>query len=124
MSEPARTCLVAEVDRTVAALPRADTDAAAVHLARLLAQQIDDRAAVARAAAKALRDAAADGDDALVEQVEALRARLGEREALDKLGARLLAVLVELQATPRARGKAPAALPGGGKLGQLTVVAT
>lgn len=119
-----RTSLRAEVDRTVAALPQADGDAAAVHLARLLAQQIDDRATVARAAAKALGQAVALGDDTLIEQVEALRARLGEREALDKLGARLLAVLVELQATPKARGKVPAALPGGGKLGQLTVVAT
>lgn len=114
----ARETLLAEVERTVGALPESDRDAAAVHLAKLLAGQLDQAAAVERAAARALRLATADGDDALMEQVAALRAKLGEREALDKLGARLLAVLVELQATPRSQGKAAAG--GTGRPSRLT----
>lgn len=112
-----RPTLLASVDRTVEALPKSDADAAVVHLAQLLAREIDERQAVARAAARALRAALDADDEALVEQVESLRAKLGEREALDRLGARLASVLVELQATPRARGKAAGA--AGGRLTRL-----
>ncbi|MHA6626896.1 hypothetical protein ACU61A_15785 [Pseudonocardia sichuanensis] len=118
-----RVPLLESVDRTVAALATTDADAAVVHLAQLLAREIDQAGTVARAAAKALRDAAADGDEALVEQVTALRTKLGEREALDRIGARLATLLVELQATPKARAaKGPAAPPAaGGKLAGLRV---
>lgn len=117
-----RVPLLESVDRTVAALDTSDADAAVVHLAQLLAREIDQAATVARAAAKALRDVAQDGDEALVEQVTALRAKLGEREALDRIGARLATLLVELQATPKARAaKGPGVPATGGKLAGLRV---
>jgi hypothetical protein len=78
-----------------------------VHLAQLVAEQIDRAGAIARSASKLARDTAAElgTDSALHERVQALRAKVGERDAVDRLGARLLAVLVELGATPRSRAK-------------------
>lgn len=109
------------VARTVEALTAtAPADLAAVHLARLLARQIDQAAAVERAAAAVLRRAEAESDDdLLVEQVRALRAKLGEREALDRLGGALRALLVELGATPKSRGRTTAA-PAAAGPGKLT----
>lgn len=91
------------VETTVAALTANDLDVAAVELARLYARQLDGAAAARRAADKALAAAWASDDLALVEQVSALRAKLGERACIDRIGARLHALLESLQATPKAR---------------------
>lgn len=103
------------MDATIAALGPTEMDAAAVELARIYARQIDQAAAIQARADKALRSAEKSGDEALIEQVAALRAKLGERECVDRIGARFHALLVELQATPKARSGAakPAVKPGG-----------
>jgi cobalamin biosynthesis protein CbiG len=116
--------LADEVVRSTEALT--DTvDAAAVALARLYAEEIDGAAAWRARADKAARRALAeDGPEgALYLEVEALRAKLSERTALAGLGQRLERLLVELQATPKARGRsvgAPAGAPS--KLANLRVV--
>lgn len=103
---------VAEID------PNGDnTLAAVIELGRAYARQLDQAATIRRAADKALRDALAGPDEALAEQIRALRAKLSERECVDRIGARLHALLVELQATPKTRpvkstGRAGGALAG------------
>ena len=120
--EPALSLLDA-VDVTIGALTPAAVDAAAVDLARLYARQIDQAATVRAQADKALRAAERDGDPNLVELVAALRAKLGERDTLDRIGARLHALLVELQATPKSRAGQPAApVAGSSALGRLRSV--
>lgn len=105
--EPLSTALA----RAVEALEPDEQDAAAVRLAELYARQIDQAGATAAVADRALRKAGEEGDETLVELVNALRAKLGEREALDRIGARLHALLVELQATPKARSVAKGSAP-------------
>jgi hypothetical protein len=104
-----------EVNQTIDALQLEDADAAALELARTYAQELDG-AAVWRAradkAAKAAREL--DPDGALIEEMEALRAKLSERAALVQIGRLLHALLAELNATPKARGgfKAPPSKTG------------
>ena len=107
------------LDATIAALDPAEIDAAAVELARTYARQLDQAAAIAARAEKALRAAEKRADDVLVEEMAALRAKLGERECLDRIGARFHAILVDLQAVPKARGGAKPATKGGGTLHKL-----
>ncbi len=118
--------MLSSVETTLGALESADVDVAAAELARLYARQLDGAAATRRAADKALRMAVEAGDEYLMEQVSALRAKLGERECVDRIGARLHALLAELGATPKARGgagKPPAPSSGGaGALGKLRAV--
>ncbi|MGE0359008.1 MAG: hypothetical protein AB7P08_19040 [Burkholderiales bacterium] len=118
--------MLASVEATLGALETSEVDRAAFELARVYARQLDAAAVVRRAADKALREAAEAGDEYLVEQVTALRAKLGERECVDRIGARLHALLAELGATPKARagvGKPPApSSSGGGALGKLRAV--
>ena len=102
------------LDETINALDPAEMDAAAIELARVYAQQLDSAAAISARADKALRAAEKDGDEALIEQVSALRAKLGEKECIDRIGARFHALLVDLQAVPKARvGQKPAAKSAG-----------
>lgn len=103
------------VARTVEALdPEAEhLLAASVALAGLYARQLDQAAIIRAAADKALRKAEEAGDDALIEQVTALRAKCGERETVVQVGAKLHALLAELQATPKTRPSRPGAASGG-----------
>lgn len=89
---------------TISALDPAEIDAAAVELARIYARQLDLAGIVAGRAEKAAREAQKTGDDALIEEIAVLRAKLGERECIDRIGARFHALLAELKATPKARG--------------------
>lgn len=114
--------LTEAVAATLDALALDPADAALAELVRLYARQVDQAAAVRAAADKALRAAEESGDEALIEQVAALRAKLGERETLDRMGKLAHAALVELQATPKSRPAKPAAAPGGGALGRLRAV--
>lgn len=105
------------VDDTIAAMPLTSADEALCTLLRAYADEIDQRHRVARYAAAAIVAFDEDGecDVEVGEALRALRAKLAERETLDRLGARLHAGLVELGASPRARakGEAPKAPPSG-----------
>jgi hypothetical protein len=118
-----RVPLLESVDATVAALPTEGADAAIVHLAQMYAAQIDRAAAMAGSAAKLAREVREEhGDEsALYERVQALAAKVSERDTLDRLGARLHAALVELGASPKARSVkgAPAKPKGASTLSGL-----
>lgn len=115
-----------EVAATLAALPLVESDRAARELALTYAQQLDTVGAVRAQADKAVREAMKSGDELLAEMVTALRAKLSERDTVDRIGKNLLALLDALGGTPKARaeldkktgGKRPAA-PSGGMLAQL-----
>lgn len=111
--------LVESLDITIAALDPVEIDAAAVELARVYARQLDQAAIIANRAEKAVREARKTGDDVLVEEMAALRAKLGEKECVDRIGARFHALLAELKATPKARGDANTARKGPGTLHKL-----
>ena len=109
-----RTTLADAVRTTIASLDptaREGIDAGACALAVLLAEEIDGAGRVARhlaGVARAVREEFG-LESALYEEVQALTAKLAERTALERLGARLQASLESLCAVPKARGKA--ALP-------------
>ena len=92
------------VDTTCSAIVSEDIDTAAVELARVYAKQLDQVAIIRRQADKALAQAEESGDEALIETVTALRAKVSEQGCIDRIGARLHNLLIELQATPKARG--------------------
>jgi hypothetical protein len=92
------------VDTTCSAIISEDIDAAAVALAKVYAKQLDQAAIIRRQADKALQEAESSGDETLIEQVSALRAKVSEQGCIDRIGARLHNLLIELQATPKARG--------------------
>lgn len=96
--------LLGSVEDTLDALDLDDQDKAAAELARLYARHIDGAAAASARADKALRLVEGEGDEVLIEMVQALKARVNEGTTLDRLGARLQTALVELQATPKSRG--------------------
>lgn len=101
-----RVPLLASVDATVAALSTTPADAGIVHLAQLYAAELDGAAARRRQAdrvVEAVRDELGE-DSRLYEEVAALRAALSERRALLDVGRALHAALVELGASPKARG--------------------
>ena len=113
------------VEATVAALALEESDAALVELAQAYARELDGAAAAARRADKAVQEAALHGDEEHVAEVEALRKALSARVALEKLGRELRATLVELHATPKARGgfrAAPVQSAIRQKLGELRAV--
>ncbi|GEL17676.1 hypothetical protein [Pseudonocardia asaccharolytica] len=116
--------LLESVGESLAALDLGEADAAVAHLARLYATQIDRAGAAAAQADKALRLAERDGDEALMELIAALKTKLAERDTLDRLGARLHAALVELQATPRSRPSRADSGAGAGKLRGLRAAAS
>lgn len=107
------------VDQTVDALALPDVEAGAaaalVDLARRYAAEIDGAAAVAARASRLVSDVLGEegAESALYERVEAIAAKLGEREALERLGRSLQSALVELMATPKARGVKPGAASSG-----------
>lgn len=107
------------LNATIAALDPAEVDAAAVELARLYARQLDQAAAVAARADRVAREARNRDDEGFLEEIEALRAKLGEKECVDRIGARFHALLAELQATPKARGNTKPAGAAGGTLHRL-----
>jgi hypothetical protein len=105
------------VDEATAALPLQPQDVALKVYALQLADLIDERHRVAAYAAAAITayDESNSEDVDVYEALTALRAKLSERETLDRLGTNLHKVLVELGASPRARaeGKAPKTPLGG-----------
>jgi len=117
--------LSAALDASLAALDPDDRDGALAALLGLYARELDGAAAVAARAAKTAREVEREhgADSALYEQVQALQAALSRRQALDKIGARLHAGLVEMLGTPRARagGKSEDKPTGrGGSVSALT----
>ena len=105
--------LLDALERTVSALHEHDRDAALVEYLRLLAAEMDRSEEVERGAAAALRRAQRrhGSDHSCVETVAALRAQLSRRAALNRIGARYAAGLVELTATRRSGRDLPAVLP-------------
>jgi uroporphyrinogen-III synthase len=91
---------LAKLREAEAVMPR---DVAAEELARRYAHDIDDAAVVSTQAAKALRELAGQIDHELYSRVAALFDRIESTAVLATLGPKLLAVLVELGMTPRAR---------------------
>lgn len=106
-----RTRLLDALETSLAALDVADQDRALAALLADYARELDGASALEARARKVADDVAEqDGrDSALYERVQALQAALGKRQALDRIGARLHAGLVEMLGTPRARagGKTP-----------------
>lgn len=96
--------MIEAVDITCSAIVSEDIDTAAIELAKVYAKQLDQAAIIRRQADKALQAAEESGDEALIEQVASLRAKVSEQGCIDRIGARLHALLESLQATPKARG--------------------
>jgi len=92
-----------EIGKTLDALELDTVYSAAAELALTYARQLDQAAAVRAQADKALRTAYETGDEAMVEQVTALRAKLSERDCVDRIGRDMAALLDQLHATPKAR---------------------
>lgn len=107
------------VETTFDAMAREDIDTAAIALARIYAKQLDQAAIIRRQADKALAAAEDSGDETLIEQVAALRAKVSEQGCIDRIGQRLHNLLIELQATPKSRGGTKPAVATGGTLHQL-----
>jgi RNA 3'-terminal phosphate cyclase len=88
-----------------------------------LAEELDSAAGAARRAASVAERVLKElgPESALYEEVEALRAKLAERTALDRIGARLQTSLDALGLTPKGRGgvRTPAK-PSQTPLGQLS----
>lgn len=120
--------LVKAVQTTVAALETGqgptDLDQALAELAVVFARELDGVRAVSARADTALEIALSirSEDETLIEHLESLRAKLAERTALDRIGARLLGSLVELGATPKARGAAKGSAPALAERGALGVL--
>jgi hypothetical protein len=99
--------LLAAVETSLAALRPEDRDAALAELVRAYARELDGAAAAEarahRLARVALEESGGDPTAALYERCHALELHLARRQALDRIGSRLHAGLVELLGTPRAR---------------------
>jgi hypothetical protein len=109
------------VDATLAALDLGDRDQAAAELARLLADEIDQAEVAERVAERALRMTSDEPDEdvELKDLIRSLRTRCGHRDAIVRCGQRLEGILVQLQATPAARGKTSGTPFTGGALQAL-----
>lgn len=105
--------LAPAVAETVASLAVQPEDAAAVKLAGRYAAQIDEAHQVAADLAEVKPV-----DEDQGRRLARLEKRVEAQAVLAELGPRLLAVLVELGATPRARGQ-KASAPAGGGLARL-----
>jgi hypothetical protein len=105
-------------------------DEALTALCRAYARDLDSAAAVEARAHRVAEDVMREcgTDSALYERVKALEGALTKRAALDRIGARYQAALVELLATPRARAGQSGAGSGtphaGGKLAKLHLLST
>ncbi len=102
--------LRAAVDATLTALKLAPRDEAAAELCRQLASEIDAAHKAEQWASRALLAYDTDPDSAdmpdLEEMIKALKAKVSHRDAVVRVGQRLESLLVQLQATPAAAGKA------------------
>lgn len=110
--------LAPAVAETLDALDLGPLDAGAARLACRMATQIDDAARAERAADKVLErliDAGYSEEDSLFDEVTALRQKMAARLAVTDLGPKLLAVLVELGATPKARAQIAKLTPQTGR---------
>lgn len=102
---------------SIAALELTARDRGAAALAHALATEIDEAKAAERVATKALARARNEDDPELEEVIRALRAKVGHRDAIVRCGQRLEGILVQLGATPGARGKAAPVGPTPGTFG-------
>ena len=111
-SEPKVGAMTAAVLDTLGKLALAPEDAALAKLAEEYGRTID------RAAAIAAQAAALPKDPDIVEELEKIRKRVSAQATMGDLGPRLLAALVELGATPKARA-AVHKPPAGGRKSKL-----
>lgn len=98
------------VTDTTSALTLEPADAAAVRLTGTYAAALDQAKAVEAQADRVLRRAKAE-DPELVDEVQALRAKLSAQVTVATIGPKLLDVLTALGATPAARAKTTKAEP-------------
>lgn len=111
--------LRAAVELTLIALDITERDAAAAELAKALADEIDSAERAEYFAERALEQIDPE-DEELRALIRVLRSKAGHRDAIVRCGQRLEALLVQLQATPAAAGKAAGpVLPAGGALSVL-----
>lgn len=126
-STSADRLLTPAIIATLDVLDLGPIDLGAAKLAVRMAQQIDDAAWSEKAADKILQhviDAGYPADDPVHVEVDALRRKLAARLAVAELGPKLLAVLVEVGATPLARAKIAKLVPvvrGGPVRGNATL---
>lgn len=94
---------------SLTALDVAPQDQALAALLADYARELDGAAALEARARRTAEDVAEElgSDSALYERVQALQAALSRRTALDRIGARLHAGLVEMLGTPRSRAGKP-----------------
>lgn len=110
------------LETTLEALELKPRDQAAAELARQLASEIDDAERAEHYAERALERIDQDAEPELADLIRVLRTKAGHRDAIVRVGQRLEAVLVQLQATPAAMAKASTGgpvLPAGGPLAVL-----
>lgn len=110
--EPAKRRIAAALDDALHGLTIRPEDGATVALARRYAADLDDASVVAASLAKALRDLRGEVALELYDRFAALATRIEDTTVLGLLGPKLLAALMELGMTPRAR--AAVAGKGGG----------
>jgi hypothetical protein len=107
--------LLGALETSLAALELTPPDEALAALLRAYARELDGAAAAeirARELARTVLDeSGGDPTAALYERVRALELALTRRQALERIGARYHAGLVEILGTPRARGTKPAGSP-------------
>lgn len=113
-AQPSRG-LAAALETSLAALQVDPVDEGLAALLRAYAREIDG-AAIAEIRARelartVLEESGGDPTAALYERVHALELALTRRQALDRIGARLHAGLVEILGTPRARASSKPASP-------------
>lgn len=109
VAEPKVGTMLAGVQETLGKVQKHPEDAALRVLAEEYAATMD------RAAAIAARLAKLPPDPDIMEELDRLRKRVSAQVTMSDLGPKLLAALVELQATPKARAAAGKPAPGGAK---------
>lgn len=105
--------LTDDLDASLTATGLDDRDRALAGLARAYARELDGAAAAESRARRLAEDVTREQgpDSALHERVAHVVAQLTRRQALDRIGARYHAALVELLATPKVRTGAKPVAP-------------
>lgn len=110
-----RRTVLAALERALKELDAPPEDEAAVQLARRYAADLDEAEVLSVAAAKLLREVEGVLDEAQLDRLYALAARIERTAVLALLGPKLVQVLAELNLTTRARADVTGKGGGGGQ---------